>query len=137
MNCHQCGGNTKVLSSRPTPKNSIWRRRECLACAVRFTTEEVVSEDVVEPPVVRKSKPQRKAKPRPKPEPKPKPVRKESDFAADDLVGLPDELVSELRIAERELIESAAKPVDMPEPTARQKLEALREERELKQDWWG
>lgn len=138
MNCNQCGGNTKVISSRPTAKNGVWRRRECMSCAVRFTTEEVLSEDAVGPPVVRKSKPQRKSKPKSAPKPKPiaKTAKPESDITADDLTALPGDLIAELTQAERELAECLRQPVDVLEPTARQKLETLREERELNKDWW-
>ena len=36
MKC-DCGGNTRVLDSR-----GVFRRRECLKCCMRFSTEEVV-----------------------------------------------------------------------------------------------
>ncbi len=46
MKCPFCGKtNSKVIDSRPTDENSsIRRRRECLDCANRFTTYEVVEE---------------------------------------------------------------------------------------------
>lgn len=44
MKCPFCGvEDSKVIDSRPTDEHSrIRRRRECLACAKRFTTYEVV-----------------------------------------------------------------------------------------------
>ena len=36
MKC-DCGGNTRVMDSR-----GVFRRRECLKCFMRFSTEEVV-----------------------------------------------------------------------------------------------
>jgi transcriptional regulator NrdR family protein len=36
MKC-DCGGNTRVLDSR-----GVSRRRECLKCCMRFSTEEVI-----------------------------------------------------------------------------------------------
>ncbi len=44
MKCPACGCvDSKVLDSRPVEEgNSIRRRRECLACAKRFTTFEVI-----------------------------------------------------------------------------------------------
>ena len=44
MKCPACGyPESKVVDSRPVPDaNSIRRRRECLSCAKRFTTFEVI-----------------------------------------------------------------------------------------------
>lgn len=44
MKCPYCGFNeSKVVDSRPTDEDSrIRRRRECLSCARRFTTYEVI-----------------------------------------------------------------------------------------------
>ena len=44
MKCPYCGyGESKVIDSRPTDDyNSIRRRRECLSCAKRFTTYEIM-----------------------------------------------------------------------------------------------
>ena len=44
MRCPYCGvEDSKVIDSRPTDEGSrIRRRRECLACAKRFTTYEIV-----------------------------------------------------------------------------------------------
>jgi len=44
MKCPYCGYNeSKVIDSRPTDDgNSIRRRRECLSCAKRFTTYEIM-----------------------------------------------------------------------------------------------
>lgn len=39
MNCGFCGGNSKVVDSRPIP-DGIRRRRECLRCGRRFSTHE-------------------------------------------------------------------------------------------------
>ena len=40
----RCGGDTHVIDSRPG-KNSVRRRRECLACGLRMTTIDVTEED--------------------------------------------------------------------------------------------
>lgn len=43
MKCPNCGFiDSKVIDSRPTENAAIRRRRECLACKLRFTTYEVV-----------------------------------------------------------------------------------------------
>lgn len=44
MKCPNCGfDDSKVIDSRPVEeRNSIRRRRECLACGKRFTTFEVI-----------------------------------------------------------------------------------------------
>lgn len=44
MNCPYCGyAESKVVDSRPTDENTrIRRRRECLECAKRFTTYEII-----------------------------------------------------------------------------------------------
>jgi transcriptional repressor NrdR len=39
MICPVCGGETKVVDSRPS-NDSVRRRRECLDCGVRFDTLE-------------------------------------------------------------------------------------------------
>lgn len=46
MKCPICGGETKVIDSRPF-YGTIKRRRECLCCSYRFTTEELKREDVI------------------------------------------------------------------------------------------
>ena len=46
MECPICGGETKVIDSRPF-YGAIKRRRECLCCSHRFTTEELGKEDIV------------------------------------------------------------------------------------------
>lgn len=33
---------SKVVDSRPAKVEGVWRRRECLRCRKRFTTEEIV-----------------------------------------------------------------------------------------------
>lgn len=42
MKCPVCGAvDSKVIDSRPIREgNTIWRRRECIACSLRFTTYE-------------------------------------------------------------------------------------------------
>ena len=40
MNCEHCGGETQVINSRPQV-TTIYRRRECLVCHKRFSTNEV------------------------------------------------------------------------------------------------
>lgn len=40
MTCPSCGGNTKVIDSRPQ-EDSVYRRRECLVCKERFSTTEI------------------------------------------------------------------------------------------------
>lgn len=43
MNCTYCGGESRVINSRPQKRtNSIWRRRKCLTCNAVFTTSENV-----------------------------------------------------------------------------------------------
>ncbi|MBW6442574.1 transcriptional regulator NrdR [Patescibacteria group bacterium] len=42
MDCHYCGGNTRVIDKRKSP-GGIRRRRECLNCKKRFTTYEKVA----------------------------------------------------------------------------------------------
>lgn len=44
MRCQQCGKETEVIDSRPSP-TSIRRRRRCLSCDYRFTTRESSSPD--------------------------------------------------------------------------------------------
>lgn len=43
--CHVCGGDTKVVDSRPG-KGDVRRRRVCIKCPIRFTTIEVGEEDL-------------------------------------------------------------------------------------------
>lgn len=40
MTCPICGGKTKVVDSRKTDVDKVWRRRECVDCKHRFNTEE-------------------------------------------------------------------------------------------------
>ena len=40
MTCPWCGGNTKVINSRPQ-EDIVYRRRECLICKERFSTTEI------------------------------------------------------------------------------------------------
>lgn len=39
--CIKCGGDSQVKDSRPRPNGVIIRRRECMTCKARWTTEEV------------------------------------------------------------------------------------------------
>jgi transcriptional repressor NrdR len=42
MVCIYCGGNTRVVNSRSSKRNSdIWRRRQCDSCKAIFTTNEL------------------------------------------------------------------------------------------------
>ncbi len=44
MKCPECGcEESKVIDSRPT-ENRVRRRRECIKCATRFTTYEIIEE---------------------------------------------------------------------------------------------
>ena len=44
MRCPECGcEESKVIDSRPTD-NKVRRRRECINCATRFTTYEIIEE---------------------------------------------------------------------------------------------
>ena len=44
MKCPECGcEESKVIDSRPTD-NKVRRRRECINCATRFTTYEIIEE---------------------------------------------------------------------------------------------
>ena len=44
MKCPECGcEESKVIDSRPTD-NKVRRRRECIKCATRFTTYEIIEE---------------------------------------------------------------------------------------------
>lgn len=41
MVCVYCGGETKVVNSRPQRRNNqVWRRRRCSTCGAQFTTQE-------------------------------------------------------------------------------------------------
>lgn len=39
--CVDCGGNTLVIDSRPTPQGGVLRKRKCPDCGYIFTTIEV------------------------------------------------------------------------------------------------
>lgn len=43
--CHICGGDTKVIDSRPG-KGEVRRRRACVNCPIRFTTIEIGEDDM-------------------------------------------------------------------------------------------
>lgn len=45
MKCSKCNGPSKVIDSRPNPKG-YRKRRECLKCMARFTTQEIPLEEV-------------------------------------------------------------------------------------------
>lgn len=45
MRCKCGSGETVVKDSRPIPDGTIMRRRLCLGCGVRFTTNEIHVED--------------------------------------------------------------------------------------------
>ena len=50
--CPDCGGDTEIVATRPSLGNNR-RRRQCMACQCRFTTEEKIVEKTVisgEPP---------------------------------------------------------------------------------------
>jgi len=41
MTCPECGGDTRVLETYPREEGRrVWRRRECVACGHRFSTNE-------------------------------------------------------------------------------------------------
>lgn len=43
MVCVNCAGSTRVINSRAQKRsNRVWRRRQCLACGLVFSTEEIV-----------------------------------------------------------------------------------------------
>lgn len=53
--CPACGEYvSKVVDSRPS-ELGIWRRRECLGCHARFSTQEVHQLDQVHRPAAKKS----------------------------------------------------------------------------------
>lgn len=70
MNCIKCNGDTKVVDRR-----GVRRRRECLACGTRFSTEEVLAGSIK----AAKAEPVKVDKPAPVPKPKPK---KETSMSA-------------------------------------------------------
>lgn len=41
MKCPVCGSETKVIDSRLKFEN-VYRRRECLGCKARFSTNEII-----------------------------------------------------------------------------------------------
>lgn len=44
MNCIYCGGDTKVVNSRPQKRlQQVWRRRQCQQCHAIFTTLEAAA----------------------------------------------------------------------------------------------
>lgn len=50
MRCPACGGDTRVVNSRPhQTKNRIIRRRECSSCQARYTTAEGRISEITKP----------------------------------------------------------------------------------------
>ena len=47
MMCPKCNSKSKVINSRPS-NYGIYRRRQCLECGHRFSTQEVLSLNVEE-----------------------------------------------------------------------------------------
>lgn len=45
MKCPKCNGPSKVMETRPN-KRGYRKRRECLTCMARFTTQEIPIEEV-------------------------------------------------------------------------------------------
>lgn len=45
MNC-ECGYETKVVDSRQKAVGTVYRRRRCLGCGNKFSTYEVLAEDL-------------------------------------------------------------------------------------------
>jgi len=46
MRCIKCDANTAVVDKRTSMDNVTRRRRKCLKCSERFTTKEVLLEDI-------------------------------------------------------------------------------------------
>jgi hypothetical protein len=67
MNCPECGGDTRVVDSRPH-KEGVWRRRKCAAGHLSYTLE-------CQAPAPAKRLPKPPAKPK-EPKPLPAPKRK-------------------------------------------------------------
>lgn len=74
MNCPKCGGDTRVVESRPR-EGGVWRRRKCAKAHLSYTLEAPTAAPL--PKVKRKKDEGRKPKPKtakPKPVPKPKEI---------------------------------------------------------------
>lgn len=119
MKCIQCTGKTQVIDVR-----GVWRRRRCLVCKGRFSSVEVLADSLPDEYLPPRHVPV-KAKVKAKPVRKLRP-RVVKDLTPAELDGLPAELIQELE----------TQPA-LPEPNARQQIEALREQRESQKDWWG
>ena len=48
MICTKCGGETKTIDSRKR-RGTVIRRRECLVCGYRFSTEEILLQKEEQP----------------------------------------------------------------------------------------
>ena len=66
MNCPKCGGDTRVVESRPR-EGGVWRRRRCAKAHLSYTLEAPTAAPL--PKVKRKPKP-KTVKPKPVPKPK-------------------------------------------------------------------
>lgn len=44
MQCPECKHKTIVIDSRERVASEVYRRRECMACRIRFTTREYVTD---------------------------------------------------------------------------------------------
>jgi rRNA maturation protein Nop10 len=69
MNCPKCGGDTRVVESRPR-EGGVWRRRKCAKAHLSYTLETPTAEPLKKiKPSLKKPKP-KTAKPKPVPKPK-------------------------------------------------------------------
>jgi transcriptional regulator NrdR family protein len=51
--CTHClSDKTSVIDSRSTTKGGIRRRRECEVCGAKFTTQEVLIDEIIEGPLI-------------------------------------------------------------------------------------
>jgi len=50
MNCLKCGSDTAVVDSRKGDGGSVTRRRKCVSCGFRFTTNETAVIKKIEKP---------------------------------------------------------------------------------------
>ena len=70
MNCPECGGDTRVVDSRPR-EGGVWRRRKCAKAHLSYTLE-CRAEAPLKKVGRKKDEVGRKPKPLPKLKPKPK-----------------------------------------------------------------
>ena len=69
MNCPKCGGDTRVVESRPR-EGGVWRRRRCVKAHLSYTLEALVDASLKKfKPPLKKPKP-KITKPKPLPKPK-------------------------------------------------------------------